>query len=219
MLNTNIINIFNILDKAIPIPSTELEYDEDPYLLLVSVRLSAQSTDTQVNKVTKHLFPVANTPQQIIDLGYEKLTSIINSIGLYKNKAKDIINFSHKLIEEHNGKVPSSREALMSLPGVGRKSADVILNVLFNKPTVPVDTHVFRVCHRLSISNIRNRDKMAAYLEQELPNHLTHDLMLKAHHLMVLHGRYTCTAKKPKCDICPLKNYCTYYKTTYSNPG
>ncbi len=199
--------IFGILDKNIVVAETELEYI-NPYTLLVAVVLSAQSTDVQVNKVTDVLFDIIDTPEKMIEFGIEKLIKLISSIGLYKTKGKNIIALSQILIEKFHSIVPNTRDALMSLPGVGRKSADVMLNIVYNQPTIAVDTHVFRVCRRLDLAKSNIRDKMAEELENDLPKHLSNELLHKAHHLLVLHGRYTCQAKKPKCAHCPLAYLC-----------
>jgi endonuclease-3 len=208
MLDKNRVKqIFAILQEYIPIPETELEY-ENPYTLLVAVILSAQSTDKQVNKVTDRLFTEADTPEKMVKLGYENLLTLINSVNLYKTKAKNIIGMSEMLIEKYNSTVPDNREDLMSLPGVGRKSADVMLNVVQKMPTIAVDTHVFRVAHRLELSEMCTRDRMAEDLEKSLAKCLDLKTLQEAHHLMVLHGRYVCKAQKPKCDICPLYDLC-----------
>lgn len=201
--------IFDILHHEIPNAAIELEY-EDPYCLLVSVVLSAQSTDLQVNRATKGLFPVANSPAKMVELGYEGLCNYVNSVGLYKTKAKNIIKLSQILIDKHGGRVPETKEKLMALPGVGLKSANVILNVLHHLPTMPVDTHVFRVATRLDISHAKTRDSMSIQLEKVLPKHLDSQMLVLAHHLLVLHGRYTCKAINPKCTQCPLKNLCKF---------
>ena len=198
--------IFYILNEAIPDAKIELEYD-DPYSLLVSVVLSARSTDVQVNKATKELFLFANTPEKMLELGYDTLCSYINTVGLYKTKAKNIIRLSEILVNQYNGTVPRTKLELMSLPGVGLKSANVLLNVLYKKPTVAVDTHVFRVARRLDFSKASTPEKMSVELEQKFQQ-LEPDLALISHHLLVLHGRYTCKARKPKCSQCPIRDYC-----------
>lgn len=206
---SRLLEIFNILRSCIPNAEIELEY-EDAYSLVVSVVLSARSTDVQVNRATKDLFKVANTPQAILKLGYEGLCSYINTVGLYKTKAKNIISLSQILIDKYGGKIPDTREKLMELPGIGLKSANVILNVLFKKATVAVDTHVFRVSKRLEISEAKTPEQMSHELEKMFIEYLPKDLLLIAHHLLVLHGRYTCKAIKPKCEICPLRHLCNY---------
>lgn len=200
--------IFDLLSEEIDIPETELEFDGNAYTLLIAVILSAQSTDKQVNKVTGALFEVASTPEQMVKLGLEGLYSHIKTVGLYKSKGVRIIECSKLLIERHNSQVPETREELMDLPGIGRKSADVILNIIHQKPTVAVDTHVFRVATRLGLSDLKSRDKMAEELERELPKVLSPQRMQVAHHLMVLHGRYICKARKPSCEKCFLYDVC-----------
>lgn len=206
-METRIAKIFQALNSYIEIPETELEY-QNPYTLLVAVVLSAQSTDRQVNKVTERMFLEIDSPEKMINMGLNNLLESINSIGLYKTKGKNIIALSHILINKFNSQVPDNREDLMSLPGVGRKSADVMLNIVYNQPTVAVDTHVFRVCTRLAIATSHNRDKMAEELANNLPKYLPDSLMNKAHHLLVLHGRYICKAKNPHCIKCPIAHLC-----------
>lgn len=202
---SRIYEIFQRLSDHIPIPETELKYT-NPYTLLIAVVLSAQSTDKGVNKATEHLFKVVSTPQDMIQLGLEKLKEYIKTIGLFNTKAKNVIALSKKLIDEYNSIVPNNRENLMSLPGVGRKTANVVLNVVFNQPTIPVDTHVSRVSARLELTTKIHPDKIEADLEQIIP-----PLFLKsAHHLLILHGRYTCLALKPKCANCILNDLCNY---------
>lgn len=200
--------IFNLLSEEIKIPQTELEFEDNPYTLMVAVILSARSTDKQVNRATEKLFRVVSTPEQMLQLGLDGLYSYINSVGLYKSKGQRIIDCSKILIEKHNSKLPTTREELMSLPGIGRKSADVLLNILFDKPTVAVDTHVFRVANRLELSESTTRDKMAEELERDLPKALDGAQMQVAHHLLVLHGRYICKARKPECARCVLYDLC-----------
>ena len=207
MVPARIKKIFRILNDAIPDAKIELEYD-DPYSLVVSVVLSARSTDIQVNRATKELFLFAATPEKIIELGYEGLCKYINTVGLYKTKAKNILKLSEILISKYQGKVPRTKEELMSLPGVGLKSANVLLNVLYKEPTVAVDTHVFRVARRLGLSDAKTPEKMSHELETQFKK-LDPDLILISHHLLVLHGRYTCKALKPKCAQCPINQWCT----------
>ena len=202
-------DIFLILNREIPNANIELEYDS-PYSLLISVALSARSTDVQVNKATEKLFKVANTPESMLELGYQGLCGYINTIGLYKTKARNIILLSKILIDKYKGNVPNTRELLMELPGIGLKSANVVLNVLFKKPTVAVDTHVFRVAKRLGMSLARTPEQMSSELEDLFSQCLPSDLLLIAHHLLVLHGRYTCKAIKPKCNDCPIRNLCHF---------
>jgi endonuclease-3 len=200
--------IFDLLSKEINVPETELEFDENPYTLLVAVILSARSTDRQVNKATEPLFKIVDTPKKMLELGLEGLYSYINTVGLYKSKGTRIIGCSKILVEKYDSKLPETREELMELPGIGRKSADVILNVIHQKPTVAVDTHVFRVATRLELSDAKTRDKMAEELERELPKVLSDEQMQVAHHLLVLHGRYVCKARKPSCEKCLLYDVC-----------
>lgn len=206
-LKTKIQTIFERLDKKIPNAEIELDYDESPYMLLVAVILSARSTDKQVNKATSVLFQIARTPEQILALGYEKLCSFVNTIGLYKNKAKNILSMTQMLINKFDGQIPQTREELMLLPGVGRKSADVILNVVYQQGTVAVDTHVFRVATRLQIAGAKTPEKMSDELEK-FSQYLDEKMMRKVHHLMVLHGRYVCKSVKPKCVECVLSDLC-----------
>lgn len=202
--------IFAILDQSIPDPQIELEYCGNPYHLVISVLLSAQSTDKQVNKATIDLYKIVHTPEDMLALGHDKLIEHVNSIGLYNTKASNIMKLSARLIAFYNSVIPQTRDELMTLAGIGRKSADVILNALFGQPTVAVDTHVFRVCNRLGICDMNNHDKMATYLEAELPQHLDQAMMIKANQLLVLHGRYTCKAVNPKCTTCPLRHVCKF---------
>ena len=200
--------IFDLLSEEIDVPETELEFDENPYTLLVAVILSARSTDRQVNKATEGLFKIVDSPQKMLELGLEGLYSYINTVGLYKSKGSRIIECSKILVEKYDSKLPETREKLMELPGIGRKSADVILNIIYQKPTVAVDTHVFRVATRLELSNAKTRDNMAKELEEELPKVLSEKQMQIAHHLLVLHGRYVCKARKPSCEKCLLYEIC-----------
>lgn len=196
-------NIFQCLNDHIDIPETELDYT-NPYTLLVAVVLSAQSTDKGVNKATNKLFQVTSTPQDMLKLGLDGLKEYIKTIGLFNNKAANIIKLSHELIHRFNSTVPNNRKDLVSLPGVGRKTANVVLNVIFDQPTIPVDTHVARVSNRLGLSSSTHPDKIEADLERIIPGKFLKD----AHHLLVLHGRYTCTARSPKCAICVLNDIC-----------
>lgn len=197
--------IFKRLKQAIKSPKTELDHTT-PYELLVAVVLSAQTTDKGVNKATPRLFALANTPEKMVALGETKLKKYIKTIGLYNNKAKSIINASKMLVEKFNSEVPQTREALELLPGVGRKSANVILNVAFGQPTIGVDTHVFRVSNRTNIAPGKN----VLDVEKKLMKIIPKEFMDDAHHLLVLHGRYTCTAKKPHCPECPINDLCEY---------
>lgn len=195
--------IFQCLKDHIEIPETELNYT-NPYTLLVAVVLSAQSTDKGVNKATEALFQVIATPEQMLQLGVDGLKEYIKTIGLFNNKAANVIKLSHELITRFKSTVPGSRDDLVSLPGVGRKTANVVLNVIFDQPTIPVDTHVARVSNRLELSSSTHPDKIEADLERIIPDEFLKD----AHHLLVLHGRYTCTARSPKCAICVLHTIC-----------
>lgn len=195
--------IFQRLQNHIEIPETELNYT-NPYTLLVAVVLSAQSTDKGVNKATERLFEVISTPEHMIELGLDGLKEYIKTIGLFNTKAANVIKLSHQLIDQFNSTVPGNREDLISLPGVGRKTANVVLNVIFDQPTIPVDTHVARVSNRLALSAATNPDKIEFDLERIIPTEFLKD----AHHLLVLHGRYTCTARKPKCNDCILTDLC-----------
>ena len=195
-----IMKIFNDRD---PNPRCELDF-ANAYTLLVAVVLSAQSTDKGVNKATKELFAVADTPQKMLNLGLEKVKNYIKTIGLYNNKAKNIIALSQELVDKYNGEVPSAREALESLPGVGRKTANVVLNVWFNQPTLAVDTHVFRIAHRLGFS----QGKTPAEVEKDLLKVLPDNYAKNANHWLVLFGRYICKAQRPDCANCPIAGFC-----------
>jgi len=184
-------------------PRTELVYDS-PYTLLVAVALSAQATDVAVNKATAKLFAVADTPQAMLALGEEGLVPFIASIGLYRTKAKNVIAAARLLIERHGGQVPLTREALEALPGVGRKTASVVLNELDIEPAIAVDTHVFRLAHRLQIADGKTPDQVEAQLMAVVPA----PYLTRAHHWLILHGRYVCTARRPKCDECALADLC-----------
>jgi endonuclease III len=195
--------IFARLAGVMPDPKTELNFSS-PYTLVVAVALSAQATDVSVNKATDRLFAVADTPQKMLALGEEGLIPYIASIGLYRNKAKNVIALSRIVLEQHGGEVPLTREALQALPGVGRKTASVVLNELEIEPAIAVDTHVFRVSHRLGLANAGTPDKVEAQLHQIVPE----GWLPKAHHWLILHGRYTCVARKPKCDACVIRDLC-----------
>src|SRR5690606_4690869 len=205
---------FRRLAAVIPAPQTELEY-RDPYTRLVAVILSAQATDVSVNKATEKLFEVARTPEQMVALGEEGLIPYIKSLGLYRNKAKAIIAMSRRLLEEHGGKVPCDRAALEALPGVGRKTANVVLNTAFGCPTIAVDTHVFRVANRTGLAPGKTPREVERRLEAVVPKKYARH----AHHWLILHGRYTCTARKPKCPECVVRDLCAYpAKTEYLPP-
>ena len=203
--------IFERLAAAIPDPSTELHYST-PFELLIAVVLSAQATDKGVNKATAKLFQVANTPKAILALGEQGLREYIKTIGLYNSKAKNIIQICRILLEQHGGEVPQTREALQALPGVGRKTANVILNTAFGHHTIAVDTHIFRVANRTRLAPGKNVLEVERKLEKCVPREYRKD----AHHLLILHGRYTCTARKPKCPICVIAELCEYPNKTPS---
>ena len=188
-----------------PNPKSELDF-KNPFTLLVSVVLSAQATDKSVNFYTKPLYEVADTPQKILALGQEKLIEFIKPIGLWKNKSKNIIALSKKLIEDFGGIVPDSREKLMSLPGVGRKTANVVLNVVFGQNTMPVDTHLLRICPKIGLAEGSTPEQVENSLLKNIPaEYLQH-----AHHWLLLHGRYVCTARNPKCNECLIRDLCLY---------
>ncbi len=196
--------IFDALAAAIE-PRTELEYGT-PFQLLVAVVLSAQATDKSVNAATRKLFPVAGTPQALLDLGLAGLKSHIRTIGLYNTKAKNVIALCRQLLDLHGGEVPCERAALEALPGVGRKTANVVLNVVFGEPTIAVDTHVQRVANRMGIARTTKPEQTEAVLLERTPQrHLQH-----AHHYLILHGRYRCTARAPRCADCPVRKWCTF---------
>ena len=199
----DILDIMAIFQAKDPNPRCELDYT-NAFTLLVAVVLSAQSTDKGVNKATKDLFAVANTPQKMADLGLEKIKEYIKTIGLYNNKAKNILALSQELVSKYNGIVPKDREALEALPGVGRKTANVVLNVWFNQPTLAVDTHVMRISQRLGFSN----GKTPLAIEQDLMKVLPLEYVKNANHWLVLFGRYICKAQKPDCPNCPIASYC-----------
>ena len=190
---------------ANPAPASELEY-VNPFTLLVAVVLSAQTTDKGVNKATGPLFKVADTPQKMLALGEEGLIPYIKTIGLYRNKAKHIIGLSQKLIDDFEGEVPCNRDALMTLPGVGRKTANVVLNVIFHQPTMPVDTHLLRVAPKIGLAEGDTPEKVEKSLLERIPPEFLHD----AHHWILLHGRYVCTARAPKCDECIINDICKH---------
>lgn len=190
-------------------PTTELEY-QSPFELLVAVILSAQATDKSVNKATKPLFAIANTPEAIYALGVEGLKNYIKTIGLYNNKATNIIETCRLLIEKHNSQVPSDRASLEALPGVGRKTANVILNTAFGQPTMAVDTHIFRLSNRTGLAPGKNVLEVEQKLLKNIPSEYLHD----AHHWLILHGRYVCTARKPKCPTCIVADLCDFKEKT-----
>jgi len=196
---------FRILRDANPEPKSELEY-ATPYELLVAVVLSAQATDKSVNLATAELYRVADTPQRMLALGVEGLERHIHSIGLYRTKAKNLIALSKILIEEHGGEVPAERAALERLPGVGRKTANVVLNTAFGEPTIAVDTHIFRVANRTGLAP----GKTPLEVEQRLEKFTPPEFLRDAHHWLLLHGRYVCVARKPKCPDCAIRDLCEY---------
>jgi len=200
---------FARLKKHTPDPKTELQY-VNPYTLLVAVVLSAQATDKGVNKATEALFKKVKTPEAMVELGEKGLTDYIKTIGLYRGKAKNVIALSKLLIEQHDGKVPKDREALQALPGVGRKTANVVLNVAFGEPTIAVDTHIFRVSNRTNLAP----GKDVVEVEQKLETAVPEQYKLHAHHWLILHGRYTCVARKPLCPVCVVRDLCRFKDKT-----
>ncbi len=200
---------FEILQAAEPDPVTELNYNND-FELLAAVMLSAQSTDVGVNKATAKLFPVANTPAAILELGEDRLKQYISSLGLYNSKARHLIRASEILVHKHQGNVPKTRKELEALPGVGRKTANVVLNVLFDEPTMAVDTHIFRVGNRTGLAP----GKTPLDVEKGLLKAIPAEFMQHAHHWLILHGRYTCTARKPQCLTCPVAAECHWPEKT-----
>jgi endonuclease III len=203
------LEIFRRFRQANPHPTTELEYST-PFELLIAVILSAQATDVSVNKATRKLYPVASTPAAIAALGVEGLTEYIRTIGLYRTKAKNVIETCRILAEQHGGEVPRTREALEGLPGVGRKTANVVLNTAFGEATIAVDTHIFRVANRTNIAPGKNVDEVERKLLKFVPLEFRHD----AHHWLILHGRYTCIARKPQCWNCIIADLCEYKDKT-----
>lgn len=201
--------IFDYLAEAIPNPETELQHTS-PFELLVAVVLSAQATDKGVNKATAKLFPIANTPQGILELGEEGLKGYIKTIGLFNTKGANIIKLCQRLLDEHEGEVPQTKEELEALAGVGRKTANVILNTAFGRPTIAVDTHIFRVANRTGLAKGENVLEVENNLEKWVPK----KHKLNAHHLLILHGRYTCIARKPRCQSCVLEELCEYTDKT-----
>ena len=203
------VEFFARLAAANPEPVSELEY-ASPFELLVAVILSAQATDASVNKAMRVLFPVANTPQQLVAMGPEKLEDYIKTIGLYRTKAKNVVAMSAALLEKHDGAVPNDRDALEALPGVGRKTANVILNVVFGAHTLAVDTHVFRVSNRTGLAKGKTVEAVEALLMKRVPT----DYLYGAHHWLILHGRYICKARLPECWRCPVIDLCPYRPKT-----
>ncbi len=203
--------MFERLAVEIPNPETELHYST-PFELLIAVVLSAQATDKGVNKATAKLFPVANTPQAILDLGEDGLKHYIKTIGLFNSKAANIIKLCQALLEQHDGQVPETRDALEALAGVGRKTANVILNTAFGQLTIAVDTHIFRVSNRTGLAKGKNVLEVENRLEKWVPK----KFKLDAHHLLILHGRYTCIARKPRCQSCVIEDLCDFKAKTES---
>ena len=197
--------IFSILKKNNPSPSTELKYNS-PFELLISVILSAQATDISVNKATVHLFKIANTAEKISSLSIIKIESLIKNIGLFHTKAKNIHKTSEIIAQKYFGEIPKNREGLESLPGVGRKTANVILNTIFNEPVIAVDTHIFRLSNRIKLATAKTPLAVELKLTKFIPN----EFLVDAHHLLILHGRYVCKAKNPDCNNCLIKKLCEY---------
>ena len=200
-----ICEIFNRFKKENPVPKPELDY-YSPFTLLVAVVLSAQTTDKSVNKVTAELFKLADTPEKMKNLSQEEIIEIIRPIGLSSAKSRNILALSKKLSEEFNGIVPSTREELMELPGVGRKTANVVLNVVFGQHTMPVDTHLLRICPKIGLAEGDTPEKVEKSLIERIPD----EYMEHAHHWLILHGRYVCTAKNPACDTCLINDLCAH---------
>lgn len=198
---------FTILRSENPEPTTELNYST-PFELLIAVILSAQATDVGVNKATDKLYPIANTPEAILNLGLDGLKHYIKTIGLFNSKAENVIKTCHQLLEKHNGEVPQDRAALEALPGVGRKTANVVLNTVFKQPVMAVDTHIFRLSNRTGLAKGKN----VREVEDKLMKNVPPEFMLDAHHWLILHGRYTCTARKPKCGECSVAHLCDHYR-------
>ena len=212
MKRADIIELFTRLRELNPHPTTELAYNT-PFELLVAVVLSAQATDVGVNKATKKLYPVANTPQAIFDLGEYRLKRYISSIGLFNAKAKNVIALCRLLIDQHDGEVPHNREALEALPGVGRKTANVVLNTAFGEPTMAVDTHIFRVSNRTGLAS--GKDVRA--VEDKLVKVIPDEFKMDAHHWLILHGRYVCKARKPDCPHCVIRDLCRFKDKTVAD--
>jgi endonuclease-3 len=208
MTNFWVDELFKRLQKLNPKPETELLYT-NPYTLLVAVVLSAQATDKGVNKATAELFKIADTPEKMVNLGEERLLDYLKTLNLYKTKTRNVIGLSRILLERYKGQIPEDREALESLPGVGRKTANVVLNVAFGKETIAVDTHIFRVANRTGLGTGKTPLDVEKILERIIPK----EFRLHAHHWLILHGRYICTAKNPKCEVCPISDLCQYFKS------
>ncbi|WP_407652427.1 endonuclease III [Cohaesibacter marisflavi] len=214
MPKEDIEELFARFSKQRPNPRGELDYSS-AYTLLVAVVLSAQATDVGVNKATGPLFAVADTPEKMVALGQEAVESYIKTIGLYRNKAKNVILLSQKLIDEFGGEVPADRDALVRLPGVGRKTANVVLNIFFGQPTIAVDTHIFRLSNRLELAPGKTVEEVEMALEHVIPE----PYVRHSHHWLILHGRYVCKARKPDCQKCIVADLCRYKEKTYSVPA
>ena len=209
MKREKIVELFRRLRELNPHPTTELDYTT-PFELLIAVILSAQATDVGVNKATRKLYPVANTPQEILELGDEELKRYISTIGLFNAKAKNVIATCRILVQQHSGEVPRTREALEALPGVGRKTANVVLNTAFGEPTIAVDTHIFRVANRTGLAPGKDVRKVEDKLAKVVPDEFRKD----AHHWLILHGRYVCKARSPACPECAINDLCAYRHKT-----
>ena len=209
MKRADIVELFTRLREIDPHPTTELVYTT-PFELLIAVVLSAQATDVGVNKATKKLYPVANTPQAILDLGEDELKRFISTIGLFNSKAKNVIALCRILVDQYDSEVPATREALEALPGVGRKTANVVLNTAFGHPTIAVDTHIFRVANRTGLAPGKDVRAVEDKLEKVIPAEFKQD----AHHWLILHGRYVCKARKPDCPQCVIRDLCRYKDKT-----
>jgi endonuclease-3 len=199
------LNLIKLLNKSIKNPETSLKY-RNQFTLLTSVVLSAQCTDTNVNNVTKNIYKIYYTPKHFVDLGINKIKKMIKSIGLFNMKAKNLYNLSKILVEKYHSKIPDNFEDLINLPGVGRKTANVVLNAAFNRPTIAVDTHVFRVSNRTGLTNGKNPDQVEERLLKIIPN----KYLKKSHHLILLHGRYVCKSRNPLCTKCVINKICLY---------
>ena len=209
MIKSKVIKIFERLRKANPHPQSDLEYKND-FTLLVAVVLSAQATDAGVNKATRILFAVADTPEAMMTMGEDAIREHIKTVGLYKAKAKNVYALSKILVEQHGSKVPNDRAALQALPGVGRKTANVVLNIAFGEPTIAVDTHVFRVGNRTGLAPAKTVEETERTLVEKIPQ----EFLYHAHHWLILHGRYTCKARKPDCPNCIIRDLCEYKHKT-----
>ncbi|SNZ19918.1 endonuclease III [Cohaesibacter gelatinilyticus] len=209
-----IVDLFERFSKQRPDPRGELDYS-NAYTLLVAVVLSAQATDVGVNKATGPLFAIADTPEKMVALGEEKVRDYIKTIGLYRNKAKNVILLSQKLIDEYCSEVPADRDALVGLPGVGRKTANVVLNIFFGQSTIAVDTHIFRLSNRVGLAPGKNVDDVELALDKIIPK----EFKRHSHHWLILHGRYVCKARKPDCKKCIIADLCTFKDKTYSVPA